>query len=39
MRADEVDLRLELDGGTEEAEIFFSDLGHDYVSLNSEYST
>jgi glutamate N-acetyltransferase/amino-acid N-acetyltransferase len=39
MRADEVDLRLELDGGTEQAELFLSDLGHDYVSLNSEYST
>jgi glutamate N-acetyltransferase/amino-acid N-acetyltransferase len=39
MRADEVDLRLEIDGGTEEAELFLSDLGHDYVSLNSEYST
>jgi glutamate N-acetyltransferase/amino-acid N-acetyltransferase len=39
MRADEVDLRLELDGGTEQAEVFLSDLGHDYVSLNSEYST
>jgi glutamate N-acetyltransferase/amino-acid N-acetyltransferase len=39
MRADEVDLRLVLDGGGEEAELFLSDLGHDYVSLNSEYST
>ena len=39
MRAGEVDLRLELDGGKEEAELFLSDLGHDYVSLNSEYST
>ncbi len=39
MRGDEVDLRLEIDRGTEEAELFLSDLGHDYVALNSEYST
>ena len=39
MSAPEVELRLELSGGGEEAEIFFCDLGHGYVSLNSEYST
>jgi glutamate N-acetyltransferase/amino-acid N-acetyltransferase len=39
MSAPEVDIRLELSGSGEEAEIFFCDLGHGYVSLNSEYST
>ena len=39
MSAPEVELRLDLSRGGEEAEIFFCDLGHGYVSLNSEYST
>ena len=39
MNAPEVELRLDLSRGGEEAEIFFCDLGHGYVSLNSEYST
>ncbi len=39
MSAPEVELRLDLSPGGEEAEIFFCDLGHGYVSLNSEYST
>lgn len=39
MSAPEVDMRLELSRSEEEAEIFFCDLGHGYVSLNSEYST
>jgi glutamate N-acetyltransferase/amino-acid N-acetyltransferase len=39
MKAAEVELRLDLSRGTDEAEIFFCDLGHGYVSLNSEYST
>ena len=32
-------MRLELRRSGEEAEIFFCDLGHGYVALNSEYST
>jgi glutamate N-acetyltransferase/amino-acid N-acetyltransferase len=39
MGADEVDLRVEVGHGEEEAELFLSDLGHEYVALNSEYST
>ena len=39
MAAPEVELRLDLSRGGEEAEIFFCDLGHGYVTLNSEYST
>jgi glutamate N-acetyltransferase/amino-acid N-acetyltransferase len=38
MREPEVELRLELGGEGEESEIYFSDLGHDYVTLNAEYS-
>jgi glutamate N-acetyltransferase/amino-acid N-acetyltransferase len=39
MGASEVDLRLELAPGDEEAEIFFCDLGPEYVRFNSEYTT
>jgi glutamate N-acetyltransferase/amino-acid N-acetyltransferase len=43
MRAPEVEIELDLLGGdaatTAEAELFFCDLGHDYVSFNSEYTT
>jgi glutamate N-acetyltransferase/amino-acid N-acetyltransferase len=39
MRADEVEFRLRFPDPVEEAEVFFCDLGHDYVSLNSDYST
>ena len=35
----EVDLVLTLPGEGGETEVFFSDLGHDYVSINSEYTT
>ena len=42
MRQPEVEISLKLAGGPhtgEGAELFFCDLGHDYVSFNSEYST
>jgi glutamate N-acetyltransferase/amino-acid N-acetyltransferase len=39
MSAAEVDMRLELAPGGEEAEIFFCDLGPEYVRFNSEYTT
>ena len=39
MAAGEVDLRLDLAPGGEEAEIFFCDLGPEYVRFNSEYTT
>jgi glutamate N-acetyltransferase/amino-acid N-acetyltransferase len=35
----EIDVRVALGGGSGEATLYFSDLGHDYVSLNAEYST
>ena len=35
----EVELALTLPGEGGETEVFFSDLTHDYVSLNAEYST
>jgi glutamate N-acetyltransferase/amino-acid N-acetyltransferase len=39
MTGPEVDIRLELATAGEETEIFFCDLGHGYVSFNSEYTT
>ncbi|MEJ7715049.1 MAG: bifunctional ornithine acetyltransferase/N-acetylglutamate synthase [Thermoleophilaceae bacterium] len=38
-RGDEVDFALTVPGEGGEAELFFSDLTHGYVSLNAEYST
>ena len=35
----EIALEVALDGPGGEATLFFSDLAHDYVSLNAEYST
>jgi glutamate N-acetyltransferase/amino-acid N-acetyltransferase len=39
MAGSEVDMRLDLAQAEEEAEIFFCDLGPEYVKFNSEYST
>jgi glutamate N-acetyltransferase/amino-acid N-acetyltransferase len=42
MRRPEVEIELAVRGGDTgdaEAELFFCDLGHDYVSFNSEYTT
>lgn len=39
MRGAEVEIALDIAGGDAEAEVFFCDLGHEYVSFNSEYST
>jgi glutamate N-acetyltransferase/amino-acid N-acetyltransferase len=39
MSASEVEMRLDLAAGDEEAEIFFCDLGPEYVRFNSEYTT
>jgi glutamate N-acetyltransferase/amino-acid N-acetyltransferase len=39
MSATEVDMRLELARDGDEAEIFFCDLGPEYVRFNSEYTT
>jgi glutamate N-acetyltransferase / amino-acid N-acetyltransferase len=39
MRQPEIDLTVALNGPGAEATVFFSDLTHDYVTLNAEYST
>lgn len=39
MAASEVDLKLQFPEGEDEAELYFCDLGHDYVTVNSEYTT
>jgi glutamate N-acetyltransferase/amino-acid N-acetyltransferase len=36
---DEVEYEVGLPGSGAETEIFFSDLGHEYVTLNGEYTT
>jgi glutamate N-acetyltransferase/amino-acid N-acetyltransferase len=36
---DEVQYEIGLPGEGAEAERFFSDLGHEYVTINSEYTT
>jgi glutamate N-acetyltransferase/amino-acid N-acetyltransferase len=38
MHAPELELRLSFASGGEESEIYFCDLGHEYVRINSEYS-
>ncbi len=39
MKAGEIELRLDLHRGNHETEVFFSDLGVNYVKLNSDYMT
>jgi glutamate N-acetyltransferase/amino-acid N-acetyltransferase len=36
---DEVEYAVRLPGEGAEAEVFFSDLSHDYVTINAEYTT
>jgi glutamate N-acetyltransferase/amino-acid N-acetyltransferase len=36
---EEVEYVVELPGGGHETEVFFSDLSHDYVTINAEYTT
>ena len=36
---EEAEIALRLDRGEARAHVYFSDLGHDYVSLNAEYTT
>jgi glutamate N-acetyltransferase/amino-acid N-acetyltransferase len=36
---DEVEYEIGLPGEGAETERFFSDLGHEYVTINSEYTT
>jgi glutamate N-acetyltransferase/amino-acid N-acetyltransferase len=39
VRAPEIDYALTLPGEGGETEVFFSDLGHEYVRINAEYTT
>ncbi len=39
VQRDEVEYEIELEGEGAEAVVHFSDLGHDYVTLNAEYTT
>ena len=36
---DEVEYEIQLPGDGAEAEVYFSDLGHEYVTINAEYTT
>jgi glutamate N-acetyltransferase/amino-acid N-acetyltransferase len=36
---DEVEIHVALPGGEAETEVFFSDLGHEYVTINADYTT
>ena len=35
----EVDIRLDLGLGQAPTEIFFADMGHEYITINAEYHT
>jgi glutamate N-acetyltransferase/amino-acid N-acetyltransferase len=39
MAQHEIDVRVGVNGGSSDATIYFSDLTHDYVALNAEYTT
>jgi glutamate N-acetyltransferase/amino-acid N-acetyltransferase len=39
MKQPEIDIRLELGLGDCSTELFFADLGHEYVTINAEYHT
>jgi glutamate N-acetyltransferase / amino-acid N-acetyltransferase len=39
MREPEVEMRLTFAAADDESEIYFSDLGHDYIRINAEYAT
>ena len=39
VKGDEVELEVELPGSGAETEVFFSDLSHEYVRVNAEYTT
>jgi glutamate N-acetyltransferase/amino-acid N-acetyltransferase len=36
---DEVEYAIGLPGDGFETEVFFSDLGHEYININAEYTT
>jgi len=37
MRAPEIDIRLDLGLADGAADLFFADLGHEYITINAEY--
>jgi glutamate N-acetyltransferase/amino-acid N-acetyltransferase len=39
VQGDEVEYEIGLPGEGAETEVFFSDLGHEYVALNADYTT
>jgi glutamate N-acetyltransferase / amino-acid N-acetyltransferase len=39
VQGDEVEYEIGLPGEGADAELFFSDLGHEYVTINAEYTT
>ena len=39
MARDEVEYEIGLPGEGVETEVFFSDLGHEYVTINADYTT
>jgi glutamate N-acetyltransferase/amino-acid N-acetyltransferase len=39
VQGDEVEFTLTIPGEGGETEVFFSDLSHDYVTINAEYTT
>ena len=36
---DEVEIEIALPGDGAETEVFFSDLGHEYITINADYTT
>ncbi len=39
MKEPEIDIRLDLGLGPASAEVFFADMGHEYITINAEYHT
>ena len=39
VQADEIEYEIVLPGDGAETEVFFSDLSHEYVKINAEYTT
>jgi glutamate N-acetyltransferase/amino-acid N-acetyltransferase len=39
VQRDEVEYEISLPGSGVETEVFFSDLGHEYVTINADYTT
>ena len=39
MKQSEIDIDLDLGVGDASAEVFFADLGHEYITINADYHT